>query len=256
MRGKRYIRLAKITVPAIIFTSLIVWYFSPTPYCFELLDSESATPAEVEKFISTVGSSCKAPFLIDLLARSNNRSGFERALNNGLQPQEESYPAMIKNGWFDLLPEDLNWDFPAGARGGAYSDLCLIKSNEVFIEYFRRVSDGGRTDSSGGCLHGRITTITFFPDLDMEGWEKSVRFIVKKGGHINATDGDGRTALDRLVENCAVRGESAACDQAIAYLVSLGAESKFCKNDDSADCVTVYRGLFSGNKADQVKVDN
>lgn len=172
-------------------------------YCFQVFDAEGASVADVREFIES-DVECRAPSVMSLLARAGNKGGVEYLLNRGYVIKESSYPQLIKHGWWELIPADIDWEYPSGDRKSPYSSVCGFESQKTFQRYISYVKDAGISDPSDGftCLHFRLNEIHDRSDPELIVWRENIEAIVEKGGDLSAETESGKTPIDFLIEEC------------------------------------------------------
>lgn len=190
MRGKFTILLASMLL------------LSCEKYCFQVVDAKNASVDEIKEFVES-GKECRDPSLLSVLAKAGNREGVDYLLSRGYTFEKSGYPYLIRQGWWDLVPPDITWEYPSDNVNNPYSGLCGVESQEVFRKYVEKISDAGLRGREGlTCLHFRLNDIHDKSDPDLVLWRENIELILEKGGDLSAKTESGKTPIDFLIEEC------------------------------------------------------
>lgn len=172
-------------------------------YCFQVVDGENSTVKEIKEFVDS-GKTCRNPSVLSVLARAGNREGVDYLLSRGYIVEKSSYSQLIRHGWWDLIPPDINWEYPDGDMSSPYSAVCGFESQEIFRKYIDKVVDAGIKDPRDGftCLHFRLNEIHDKSDPDLILWRENIEAIIEKGGDLSAETDSGKTPIDFLIQEC------------------------------------------------------
>lgn len=182
---------------------MVLFLSSCEKYCFQVIDGENATVDEVREYVNS-GKECRKPSVLSVLVRAGNREGVDYLLSRGYVVEKSSYPQLIRHGWWDLIPSDIDWEYPDGDMNNPYSAVCGFESQEIFRKYIEKVVDAGIKDPRDGftCLHFRLDEIHDKSDPDLILWRENIEAIIEKGGDLSAETESGRTPIDFLIEEC------------------------------------------------------
>lgn len=172
-------------------------------YCFQVIDGKNATVKEIEEFVDS-DQECRKPSVLSVLARAGNREGVDYLLSRGYVIERSSYSQLIRHGWWDLIPPDINWEYPDGDMTSPYSAVCGFESQDIFRKYINNVADAGIKDPRDGftCLHFRLNEIHDQSDPDLILWRGNIEAIIEKGGDLSAETDSGKTPIDFLIQEC------------------------------------------------------